>query len=126
MVTSEASLPRPLAQRERHILELILSAPFVGAGELKRQLKYVVVTRRWGAESPSVDLAVGEPSLRAEVRDGVLPATGSVTDASGNTIGELLVWVSGGLLAGLEYTWYTDDAPTELPDVAFVAVAGEE
>lgn len=30
----------------------------------------------------------------------------------------MLVWVTGGLLSGLEYAWVTDELPTEWPDLA--------
>lgn len=34
----------------------------------------------------------------------------------GELLGELLVWLRGGRLAGLEYAWVTDTAPTGMPE----------
>ncbi|MER7875131.1 hypothetical protein ABTY63_16455 [Streptomyces solisilvae] len=45
-----------------------------------------------------MDLEVVEPFSRAEISDGVIPATGAVKDSSGELIGELLLWVSEGSL----------------------------
>ncbi|WP_199272616.1 hypothetical protein [Streptomyces broussonetiae] len=58
----------------------------------------------------------------AQIEDGIIPATGTVTDDSGQLFGELLVWVSGGRLSALEFSWYGDTAPTELPDPGLVTV----
>ncbi|MET8765910.1 hypothetical protein [Streptomyces sp. NPDC004658] len=77
------------------------------AQELRNQLAQTRVTRPWGSESPSADL-----------ENGIIPATGTVTDDSGGLFGELLVWVSDGRLSALEFSWYGDTAPTELPDPA--------
>lgn len=64
-----------------------------------------------------------EPFSRAEISDGVIPGTGTVKDSSGELVGELLLWVSDGMLSALEYSWYTDEAPTALPDPHDVTVA---
>ncbi len=53
----------------------------------------------------------------------MIPATGAVKDSSGELVGELLLWVSDGSLSALEYSWYTDEAPTALPDPGDVTVA---
>ncbi|MEU6589403.1 hypothetical protein ABZ923_09240 [Streptomyces sp. NPDC046881] len=108
---------------EQRVLSKLLSADFPGARELGSQVAEVRVTRRWGAESPSADLEVPSGTPGAPVADGLVPATGTVTDDAGELVGELLVWVSGGRLSALEFAWYGDTAPTELPDPDRVTVS---
>ncbi|MET8561600.1 hypothetical protein ABZV75_13745 [Streptomyces flaveolus] len=113
---------RPLSPLEQRVLVKLLSAEFPGAQELRNQLAQTRVTRPWGRESPSVDLDVPPGVPEAAIEDGVIPATGTVTDDSGELFGELLVWVSDGRLSALEFSWYGDTAPTELPDPGLVTV----
>ena len=47
--------------------------------------------------------------------DGPLPVRAFAYDDDGTLLGELLVWVSNGYLSAIEYAWYTDLAPSELP-----------
>ncbi|MYQ49565.1 hypothetical protein GTW40_31870 [Streptomyces sp. SID4985] len=104
------------------ILVKLLSAEFPGAQALRNQLAQTRVTRPWGSDSPSLDLDVPPGVPEAAIEDGVIPATGTVTDDSGELFGELLVWVSDGRLSALEFSWYGDTAPTELPDPGLVTV----
>ncbi|TWV52748.1 hypothetical protein FRZ03_11115 [Streptomyces misionensis] len=113
---------RPLCPLEQRVLVKLLSAEFPGAQELRNQLAQTRVTRPWGSESPSIDLDVPSGVPAAAIEDGIMPATGTVTDDSGERFGELLVWVSGGRLSALEFSWYGDTAPTELPDPGLVTV----
>ncbi|OIK23049.1 hypothetical protein [Streptomyces malaysiense] len=113
---------RPLSSLERRTLAHLLASEFPGVQELRNQLPETRVTGRWGAESPSVDLEVPADIPAAQIEDGIIPATGTVTDDSGQLFGELLVWVSGGRLSALEFSWYGDTAPTELPDPDLVTV----
>ncbi|MGW4300449.1 hypothetical protein ACWEHT_11790 [Streptomyces sp. NPDC004646] len=109
---------RPLSPLEQRVLVKLLSVEFPGAQELRNQLAQTRVTRTWGSDSPSIDLDVPPGVPAAAIEDGVIPATGTVTDDSG----ELLVWVSDGRLSALEFSWYGDTAPTELPDPGLVTV----
>jgi hypothetical protein len=113
---------RPLAPLEQRVLAKLLSAEFAGAQELRNQLAQTRIARPWGSESPSVDLDVPPGVPEAAIEDGIIPATGTVTDDSGELFGELLVWVSDGRLSALEFSWYGDTAPTELPDPHLVTV----
>ncbi|MFD0782969.1 hypothetical protein ACFQZ8_03370 [Micromonospora azadirachtae] len=63
---------------------------------------------------PSIDLDVPDFVPRADVDDGLLPVNAHVRGASGDAVGELLLWVKDGALAALEYAWYTDEPPTSL------------
>ncbi|MFH9677028.1 hypothetical protein ACH4L5_32765 [Streptomyces sp. NPDC017405] len=107
---------------EQRVLVKLLSVEFPGAQELRNQLAQTRVTRPWGSESPSVELDVPPGVPEAAIEDGIIPATGTVTDDSGELFGELLVWVSDGRLSALEFSWYGDTAPTELPDPGLVTV----
>ncbi|MFI1837658.1 hypothetical protein [Streptomyces olivaceoviridis] len=113
---------RPLSPLEQRVLVKLLSAEFPGAQELRNQLAQTRVIRPWGSESPSVDLEVPPGVPEAAIEDGIIPATATVTDDSGELFGELLVWVSDGKLSALEFSWYGDTPPTELPDPGLVTV----
>ncbi|MFD8387823.1 hypothetical protein ACFV2N_01080 [Streptomyces sp. NPDC059680] len=113
---------RGLTQR---VLGKLLTVDIPGANELRAQVAEARVTGRWGEGSPSVDLVVPEWLPAAPVADGLLPVVGRVRNGSGEFIGELLVWVSGGRLSALEFAWYGDDAPTELPEPGLVTVTVE-
>jgi hypothetical protein len=62
-----------------------------------------------------LELAVPLSCEPAAVPDGPLPVRAVAVDGQGLTLGEVLVWVSNGYLSAIEYAWYTDEAPTELP-----------
>ncbi|MER5522773.1 hypothetical protein ACWC2M_16775 [Streptomyces sp. NPDC001761] len=119
---TDRTAARPLSPLEQRILVKLLSAEFPGAQELRSQLPQTRVTRPWGSESSSVDLDVPLGVPEAAIEDGIIPATGTVTDDSGELFGELLVWVGAGRLSALEFSWYGDTAPTELPDPGLVTV----
>ncbi|MFI9805446.1 hypothetical protein ACIHEJ_13935 [Streptomyces sp. NPDC052301] len=107
------------------LLTMLLGVDLPGVQQLRDQIAEVRVTGHWGARSPSVDLDVPSWAAAAVVAGGVLPVVGAVRDASGEPVGELLVWVNGGRLSALEFAWYGDTPPTELPDPALVTVAVE-
>jgi hypothetical protein len=46
---------------------------------------------------------------------GQCPGVFLVKGASGETIGEVLVWLKGGRLVGLEHAWVTEVAPAGMP-----------
>ena len=48
--------------------------------------------------------------------DGPLREIPAIVDSNGTLIGELLVWVTGGLISDLERPWFTDEAPNSWPD----------
>jgi len=62
-----------------------------------------------------VELTVPPSCEPARVPNGPLPVRAVAVDAQGSPMGEVLVWVSDGYLSTIEYAWYTDEAPTELP-----------
>ncbi|MEV6554253.1 hypothetical protein AB0M22_00940 [Nocardia sp. NPDC051756] len=50
-------------------------------------------------------------------------ASGGVTDRDGTPIGEVILWVEHGRLAGIEYAWYTDARPLTLPEPEQIEVS---
>jgi hypothetical protein len=107
--------PRSLTQREHALLGLILSVDFPGARELRAQLSTVEVVRPWAEGSASLDLRVVSAAASADGVSSPISVGALVVDDAGEPVGELLVWLADGLLAGLEYAWFTDDMPLVLP-----------
>jgi hypothetical protein len=72
------------------------------------------------AETPGrlIDLVVAAPVPDLHLPDGPLRPIPSVLDETGVIIGEVIIWVEGGRLTGVERPWFTDDAPALWPDVA--------
>ena len=68
-----------------------------------------------GGPPTKLELAVPLSCEPAHVPDGPQPVRAVALDGLGQTVGEVLVWVSDGYLSTIEYAWYTDEAPTELP-----------
>lgn len=119
----EASVARALNSAERAVLRRVLTVDFHGASELLAQIDHAVVTRAWGMESASVDIEVDAAVPRADVPNGPVPVRALVTNAEGELIGEILIWVGAGRLAGIEYAWFTDDPPTELPPPEWIGLS---
>jgi hypothetical protein len=119
-------IPRSLTEQERRVLEHLLSLDFPGVENLRRQLSSADVVRRWAAGRPSVDLRVPGSTLAAPIPDGPTPVRAIVVGNRGDAVGELLVWVDAGRLDALEYAWYTDDPPDELPSPAQIQLTLEE
>jgi hypothetical protein len=107
--------PRALTELERELLTRVLSGDFVGGQELRAQLKQVQVSGAWAEGSPSIDLQVIGSAVPALLTLSPVPIDAAVVDEAGAPVGELLVWLKDGMLAGLEYAWYTDAAPKVLP-----------
>lgn len=117
-----AQSKRPLTAGEHNLLVAIFSLDFPGSRELRNQLGAAFVIRNWSGASPSIDIGVPVDAPRAPVGDGVLPINIDVHNSLGDYVGELIIWISNGALAAVEYAWITDDAPTELPSFGNVTV----
>lgn len=115
--------PRRLTNRESAVVATLLSAGSAGAERYIWQIPHARVTATWGVGSPSVDLTVtAEPGRATEgVTDGIF-ANGAVTDSDGSPIGEVILWVENGRLSGIEYAWYTEGRPEELPEPSAITV----
>ncbi len=115
---------RPLTDAERNVLLHMLSAPFPGAAELRAQIVHARVIKNWEpAGSPSIDVFVPAGSPRASIPDGLAPVTAQVIDREGSYLGELLLWVVGGKISALEYSWVTDESPDQLPETSWIRVS---
>lgn len=117
--------PRPLSDAEHTVLKFILSAHFPGAALLRAQIAHTRVVAIWAPKLPSVDLDVpADAAAPAPVADGVIPVGAEVRDRAGRYVGEILVWVHDGRLAGIEYAWVTDEPPDRLPETGEMTLVG--
>jgi hypothetical protein len=100
---------------ERAVLHRILDgAQFPGARELSAQVDGARVV---GGLPTFLDLAAAPSARPSSCKDGPVPLR-PVVEPDDEVEGELLVWVTGGYLSGLEYAWYTDEPPSAFPDPA--------
>ena len=105
--------PRDLSLGERGLLDRLLQhGDFTGAEQLAEQVAEARVT---GGLPTLLDLEVARTAPRADVPDGPAPLRAYVETPAGNVEGEILVWVTDGYLSGLEFAWYTDAPPPEMP-----------
>jgi hypothetical protein len=106
--------PRRLNPAEYRVMRHILLEEFDGHEALLAQLDRAEVVGSWGPGSVSVDLRVPDAAAAHGV-SGPVPKRSLITDDNGELVGELILWVTEGVLSALEYAWYGDDAPRELP-----------
>jgi hypothetical protein len=107
---------RPLTPRERSVLDLLLTADFPGAAELRVQARTARVTGRCACGCPTIDLAVDDAAPVAGV-DGRVAVEVDVAE------GGLIVFVDEGRLSGLEYWSVADETPAEFPPPERIRVA---
>jgi len=106
---------RPLTAHERAVLEYLLAGDFPGLPQLRAQLPHAKYNGTWVPGSAEffvhVDRTKCEPYVpTAPVRGG------PYVEASVGEIGELGIWLEDdGYLNSLEYSWYTEEMPIELP-----------
>ena len=105
-------LDRSLLSDEDAALRWILwLEDFPGAVELRAQIDHVRATFGRTTEI-ALEVTDAEP---APVSDGILSVTALVVGSDGEPEGFISVWVEGGYLSSLEYSWFTDYMPTEYP-----------
>lgn len=103
--------PRPLSQRERDVLEYLLSLDFPGVSELREQAKHVSVV----AESdhcPTIDLVVDHSKAKPAKVSDILPVT-TYTKDDVNFV-HVNLFVRDGWLSEIDVGHY-DYIPSELP-----------
>lgn len=111
---------RGLEPRERAVLLWILErAPSPCSEGLIAQVDGARVS---GGVPTNLRLTTDTSARPADCRDGPIPVRAIVDGRDGKPVGELIVWVREGRLSGLEYPWYTDEAPTVFPEVAQLRV----
>lgn len=113
-MTDGGSLERRLSLSELAVVLWVLRAlpDRVAAEQLYQQSIAAAVK---GGPLTMLELAVPPSVAPVSVSDGPLPVRTAAYDHDGTPLGELLVWMSGGYLSAIEYAWYTDAAPAELP-----------
>ena len=115
MTTSE-SFPRPLNQRERAILDFMLSVDAPGVNELRAQAATAEVSGRCDCGCATIDLSVDRAtSPRTSIREHVAIDTHTVPDDEPGSLYELIVFVDDGWLSRVEIVYYGDSPPTEFP-----------
>lgn len=117
---------RPMDDQERSVIAHMLAVSFNGAAELREQLAVARVARDWKPEgSASFDISIPADARTAQISDGVAPVNAYVTDEEGIYLGELILWIANGKLAGLEYAWVTATPPSRLPQVSLIRVSSK-
>jgi hypothetical protein len=110
-----AEFPRPLTEREREVLQFLLSAQRPGVAELRHQAGTATVVGTCSAEGcPCVEFAVDQSAAApAGVPTGHY--IGAVTEPAdpGETVWVDL-WTANGWLEGIELSWI-DFVPPEFP-----------
>lgn len=102
-----------LTDRVRRLLgDVLRQTDFPGCEDLLHQASDVTVV---GGPITMLELRSKPSAQPSAFTDGPIPVSIVVLDAADELIGELIVWVERGFLACLEFAWWTDDAPDELP-----------
>lgn len=118
---SDATNRDQLTDRVRGLLVAVLQqADFPGSEDLVGQASSVSVA---GGPLTMLELRSSHTAPASAFADGPIPLSMVVANSAGDLIGELLVWVERGYLAGLEFAWWTEHAPSELPDSNRVRVS---
>jgi hypothetical protein len=106
------SYPRPLTATEKAVVRNLLEE--AGAPELDvlaGQLEAAYATRKCECVCSTISMAV-DPSQAKPVSYSGKPV--ATADYHG---GGVMVWVEDGWLSHLEIYWWSDDAPTEFPEL---------
>lgn len=112
---------RPLQPAETLLITRLLDSADLHAEDPLRQQCELAYARRADWTS-FLDLGVETAgAVLSPLPDGPVSGRLLVLGDAGEPTGEILVWIAGGLLAGLEYAWYTDEPPTAWPAVDHLA-----
>jgi hypothetical protein len=100
-------MTRPLTDRERAVLDALLSVDFDGVDELREQASSVVVSGGCGCGCPSIDFQhpATPPGMQVQTSASI----------AGTNDG-LFVFTEGTWLGGIEYMPIDEPMPDELPD----------
>lgn len=109
---------RPLSDVEAALLARILQMDRPGAEAARAQLPFALYGGpSHGGGDMCFDIVVqGDVPLIKQLHEHD-PMFGVQVDEASEPIGDIAIWVSEGRLYSLEYSWYTDEAPTRLPDL---------
>jgi hypothetical protein len=100
-------------------LELLLSADFEGAADLRIQAKSAMSVGGCACPCPSVDLLVSDPDAKpVPMPSRVVPAELQIAPNEDGIPGTVILFVDDGRLSYLEYVYYTDEVPAVWPDIS--------
>lgn len=111
--------PRPLTQRERAVLNKLLSVDFDGVQRLREQADHVEVVEVCGCGCPSIDFVLGRGLGMS------IPVNASVR---GSEFDGLFLWTIadadlGEVLGGIEWLSNSEDLdPDEFPDPVLIEI----
>jgi hypothetical protein len=63
-----------------------------------------------------IDVEVSDSAAPLAISNGPLPVRAIVHDETGDSVGEILVWIRSGKFIGLEQAWFSPDPPTSWPE----------
>jgi hypothetical protein len=107
-------LRRPLSEREREVLDHLLSTDFPGVEALRMQADHVLVEIESDVD-PTVNLVVtGADVPFAEVVDRTPVEAWSTRDWNSDDFVQVILFVDDGRLSSLELNWY-ENIPEEFP-----------
>jgi hypothetical protein len=105
--------PRPLTATEKAVAwNLLERAGAPDLDVLAAQLDAAYATRKCECVCPTISMAVDASRAKPTSYSGTPVAT---ADYDG---GSIMVWVEDGWLSHLEIYWWSDDVPTEFPDLS--------
>jgi hypothetical protein len=106
------TFPRPLTTTEKALAwSLLHEAAAPELDVLAEQLEAAHATSKCECVCPTISMAV-DASRARPVRYSATPI--ATADYDG---GSIMVWIEDGWLSHLEIYWWTDEAPTEFPDL---------
>lgn len=109
-----------MASTEYEICLKILEA--FGDADLFAQLDHTEVVVGPPPMHIGLDVNPGQP--RSGGRNGPIPINTSVVSDAGTAYGEILIWISGGYLSGIEHPWWSDEMPAAWPAPRSVKIEG--
>ena len=101
---------RAMSPEEAALIRTIVAA---AGGKALVLLEHLTDARVRPATTWILDIESASP-FEADLPNGPLPVRAYVPDETGED-GEVIVWISGGRISGLEYAWVTDRQPMRWP-----------
>lgn len=100
----------------KSLLDLIIKTT-EGLGEASELIERQARAARVVRFSPTnIDVVVPKESAPIPLANGPITSYGIIGE-EGDTVGQVLVWMSKGMFIGMEQDWYTDRVPTRWPRV---------
>lgn len=113
---------RAISAAEASLVAAILAESNVLEGaELARDIHYAQV---FSCTDWILDVDNPNSELRSGVPDGPFPGRAFVPN-SFEYQGEIIIWMTGGRVSGLEYAWITDEPPNRWPRPDEIQIVNE-